>query len=42
LNLAKYQDQLRANPEQPLPAFSMASDKRVAFNDHLLEQFISK
>jgi DDE superfamily endonuclease len=42
LNLAKYQDQLRSNPDQPLPAFSMASYKRVAFNDHLLEQFISK
>jgi hypothetical protein len=42
LNLAKYQDQLRSSSEQPLPAFSMASYKRVAFNDHLLEQFISK
>lgn len=42
LNLAKYQDQLRSNPVQPLPPFSMASYKRVAFNDHLLEQFISK
>jgi|GEM_PF-1443991 len=28
--------------KQPLPPFSMASYKRFAFNDHLLEQFISK
>lgn len=44
LNLAKYEDQLRStkdNPKQPLPPFSMASSKRVAFNDHLLERFIS-
>jgi hypothetical protein len=44
LNLAKYDDQLRSakdNSQQPLPPFSMASYKRVAFNDHLLEQFIS-
>ena len=44
LNLAKYEDQLSAtqdNPKQPLPPFSMASHKRVAFNDHLLERFIS-
>ena len=43
LNLAKYQEQLR--PTQPdatvssVP-FSMASYKRFAFNDHLLERFI--
>jgi hypothetical protein len=45
LNLAKYEDQLRFVKEdqnQPLPPFSMASYKRVAFNDHLLERFISK
>jgi len=44
LNLAKYEDQLRSskdNPKQPLSTFSMASSKRVAFNDHLLERFIS-
>ncbi|UBF29598.1 transposase [Kovacikia minuta CCNUW1] len=44
LNLAKYEDQRCAtqdNPKQPLPPFSMASYKRVAFNDHLLERFIS-
>ncbi|NJL57205.1 transposase [bacterium] len=44
LNLAKYEDQLRAtqgNQEQALSPFSMASYKRVAFNDHLLERFIS-
>jgi len=43
LNLAKYSDQLRhASPDaaQPAPAFSMASHKRFAFNDHLLERFI--
>lgn len=41
LNFAKYDDQLRhaqANSERA--AFSMASYKRVAFNDHLLERFI--
>jgi hypothetical protein len=43
LNLAKYQEQLR--PVQPDAAvssvpFSMASYKRFAFNDHLLERFI--
>lgn len=45
LNLAKYEDQLRStrdNPKRSLPAFSMASHKRIAFNDHLLERFISK
>jgi hypothetical protein len=42
LNLAKYQDPLCSNPQQPLPAFSMASYRLVAFNDYLLEQFISK
>jgi hypothetical protein len=44
LNLAKYDDNLRAvkdNPKQPLLPCSMASYKRVAFNDHLLERFIS-
>jgi hypothetical protein len=42
LNLAKYQQQLRQaqlNAEAPSP-FSMASYKRFAFNDHLLERFI--
>jgi hypothetical protein len=44
LNLAKYQEQMRhaqrdaATPSIP---FSMASYKRFAFNDHLLERFIS-
>ena len=44
LNLAKYEDQLHStqdNQKQSLPPFSMASYKRVAFNDHLLERFIS-
>lgn len=43
LNLAKYEDQLcsQDNPKQALSPFSMASYKRVAFNDHLLERFIS-
>jgi hypothetical protein len=44
LNLAKYQDQLyftQGNQKQSLSPFSMASYKRVAFNDHLLERFIS-
>jgi len=44
LNLAKYEDQLCAtqgNAKQSLSPFSMASYKRVAFNDHLLERFIS-
>jgi hypothetical protein len=45
LNLAKYQHQLqhpRLDPERPNVPFSMTSYKRVAFNDHLLERFISK
>jgi hypothetical protein len=44
LNLAKYEDQLRSNHDNQKPSlstFSMASYKRVAFNDHLLERFIS-
>lgn len=44
LNLAKHDDQLRFakdNQEQSLTPFSMASYKRIAFNDHLLERFIS-
>ena len=44
LNLAKYEDQLRTSQnlqQQPSPPFSMASYKRVAFNDHLLERFIA-
>jgi hypothetical protein len=43
LNLAKYQEQLRqVQPDAvvPSPSFSMASYKRFAFNDHLLERFI--
>jgi hypothetical protein len=43
LNLAKYQEQLRqAQRDETAPAtpFSMASYKRFAFNDHLLERFI--
>jgi hypothetical protein len=43
LNLAKYQDQLQPAPDNTAPApspFSMASYKRIAFNQHLLEQFI--
>lgn len=45
LNLAKYEDQLRSTKDdqrQTKTAFSMASYKRVAFNDHLLERFISR
>ena len=45
LNLAKYDDQLRqaqGNSQVPSSPFSMASYKRVAFNNHLLERFISK
>jgi hypothetical protein len=45
LNLAKYEDQRRLaqnDPKQPSSTFSMASHKRFAFNDHLLERFISK
>jgi Transposase DDE domain len=44
LNLAKYENQLRVardTQKQSLQPFSMASYKRVAFNDHLLERFIS-
>jgi hypothetical protein len=43
LNLAKYQAQLRqTQPDAAVPSvpFSMASYKRFAFNDHLLERFI--
>ena len=43
LNLAKYQDQLRhaeAGTAQSPSSFSMASYKRLAFNQHLLERFI--
>lgn len=43
LNLAKYQEQLRhaqSAPNQPAPPFSMASYKRFALNQHLLERFI--
>lgn len=43
LNLAKYHEQLRqAQPDAAVPSvpFSMASYKRFAFNDHLLERFI--
>ena len=44
LNLAKYEQQLyvaKDTQNQSLRPFSMASYKRVAFNDHLLERFIS-
>jgi hypothetical protein len=46
LNLAKYEDQHRhppspGSPQESVP-FSMSSYKRIAFNDHLLELFISK
>lgn len=44
LNLAKYEDQRRSTKDHPKPSlstFSMASYKRLAFNDHLLERFIS-
>ncbi len=43
LNLAKYQDQVQhalSSPTQTVQPFSMASYKRFAFNDYLLEQFI--
>lgn len=43
LNLAKYEHQLRhaqADSQNSSTAFSMASYKRVAFNDHLLNRFI--
>jgi len=45
LNLAKYDDQHRHGQTEPksLPSpFSMASYKRVAFNHHLLQRFISQ
>lgn len=45
LNLARYDAQLRQTSVDSLhraPPFSMASHKRVAFNDHLLERFIAK
>lgn len=45
LNLAKYQEQSRhAQPDtvQPSAPFSMASYKRFALNDHLLERFIDQ
>lgn len=45
LNLAKYDDSLhpaQMNSEPSAAPFSMASYKRVAFNHHLLERFISK
>jgi len=45
LNLAKYDDQHRHGQTEPksLPSpFSMASYKRVAFNHHLLQHFISQ
>lgn len=45
LNLAKCEEQSRrtqVDVEQPLHPFSMASYKRIAFNNHLLERFISK
>jgi hypothetical protein len=44
LNLAKYEEQLRSSQnsqKQSLPNFSMASYKRTAFYDHLLERFTS-
>lgn len=44
LNLAKYQAQLQQDPSEPnqkADVFSMASHKRAALNDHLLERFIS-
>lgn len=43
LNLAKYQEQLRQaqrDAVSPSLSFPMASYKRVAFNDYLLERFI--
>jgi hypothetical protein len=45
LNLAKYQAQLQqpsSDTDRKADVFSMASHKRVAFNDHLLERFISQ
>jgi hypothetical protein len=43
LNLAKYQAQSRqttTDTDRKADVFSMASHKRAAFNDHLLERFI--
>lgn len=43
LNLAKYQEQIRQAQPDAAPSsepFSMASYKRFAFNEHLLERFI--
>ena len=45
LNLAKYQAQLRQAQQdatEPSTPFSMATYKRFAFNDHLLERFIGQ
>jgi hypothetical protein len=45
LNLAKLDDQQRRTQTSTEPAaapFSMASYKRAAFNDHLLQRFISQ
>jgi Transposase DDE domain len=45
LNLAKYDDHLRhrsSNADPSKPPFSMASYKRSAFNDYLLERFITQ
>jgi Transposase DDE domain len=45
LNLAKYQaqsQQTTTDTERKADVFSMASHKRAAFNDHLLERFISQ
>jgi hypothetical protein len=45
LNLAKYDEQLRRPPtdcESLTDSFSMASYKRAALHDHLIERFISE
>jgi hypothetical protein len=45
LNLAKYQDQLRqptTDADPKAPPFSMATHKRLALNEHLLERFITQ
>jgi hypothetical protein len=45
LNLAKYEHQLRLQQTDAQPQsapFSMSTYKRIAFNDHLLERFISQ
>jgi IS4 transposase len=45
LNVARYETQFQpsdSDPNQKAEPFSMASYKRAAFNDHLLERFISK